>query len=108
MCRLNNGKGSVQSGYRPVYVISNNKNNTYSTTINVIPLTSKMGKKRLPIHVELWDYRDYGLNAPSTMLVEQITTIPVDDLDFRVGSITDQRTISKIRNAIHIQFPILS
>lgn len=106
MCHLRGGGGSIQNGYRPVFILSNDKNNTHSTTINVIPLTSKMGKRRLPVHVELWDYKEYGLNAPSTMLIEQITTISSDDLDFVVGKVIDAYTIGKIRNAIRVQFPI--
>ena len=108
MCRLEGRGGSVQSGYRPAFILSNDLNNTHSTTINVIPLTSKMGKRRLPVHVELWDYKEYGLNTPSTMLIEQITTVPVNTLDFRVGKISDSETIEKIRKAILVQFPVFS
>ena len=108
MCNLKEHGGSVQSGHRPVFVISNDKNNTYSPTLNIIPLTSKMNKRRLPIHVELWHYQDYGLRAPSTMLVEQTTTVPVEDLYERIGEVSDDQTINSIRKAIMIQFPILN
>lgn len=106
MCNLY-AEGSIQRGYRPVFVISNNQNNTYSPTINVIPLTSKMNKKQLPMHVEIWDYQKYGLRAPSTLLVEQISTIPIDNLTKRIGSITDAYTLNVIYRAMIIQFPIL-
>jgi mRNA interferase MazF len=106
MCNLY-AEGSIQRGYRPVFVISNNQNNTYSPTINVIPLTSKMNKKQLPMHVEIWDYQKYGLRAPSTLLVEQISTIPIDNLTKRIGSITDTYTLNVIYRAMSIQFPIL-
>ena len=53
MCHLNSKDGSVQNGYRPVLILSNNKNNTYSTTLNVVPITSKMNKRKLLIHIEL-------------------------------------------------------
>lgn len=43
---------SLQAGIRPAIVISNNKANTYSTVITVVPLTSKIYKKRyMPTHV---------------------------------------------------------
>ena len=43
---------SVQGGVRPVIVVSNNKANTYSSVITVVPLTSRIYKKRyLPTHV---------------------------------------------------------
>ena len=99
--------GSIQNGYRPVFILSNNQNNTYSTTINIIPLTTKMNKRRLPIHVELWSYKDYGLKAPSTMLIEQIMTISNDSLDRCIGAITDSYILSNVRKAISIQFPVM-
>lgn len=107
MCNLSAKTGSIQSGYRPVFILSNNKNNTYSPTLNIIPITSKMNKRKLPIHVELWSYQEYGLKMPSTLLVEQIMTIPADYIDKRVGKIVDSDTLSKICKAIEIQFPIM-
>lgn len=108
MCNLITKDGSIQSGYRPVFILSNDKNNTYSTTLNVIPITSKMNKKKLPVHVELWDYQKYGLKAPSTMLVEQIMTISFDHLDKCVGKIKDVKTLEYISRAIAVQFPVLA
>jgi len=67
-----------------------------------------MNKKKLPIHVELWNYQEYGLKAPSTILVEQITTIPLENLTKRIGKIDDSYTLGAIYQAMSIQFPILS
>lgn len=39
---------------------SADRNNLYSPTLNVIPIASKLRKKKLPIHVELLEYRQYG------------------------------------------------
>lgn len=39
-------QGSVQGGNRPVVVISNNKVNRYSTVITVVPLSTKVEKKK--------------------------------------------------------------
>lgn len=108
MCRLAGKDGSIQTGYRPVYVLSNDRNNTFSPTLNVIPLTSKLNKRNLPIHVILWDYERYGLRKPSTLLVEQITTVAADQLDMKVGEIRDMETLNQIYRALEIQFPILS
>lgn len=107
MCELASKNNSIQSGYRPVFILSNNKNNTYAPTLNIIPLTTKMNKRKLPIHVELWDYKKYGLNKPSTMLVEQITTIPIINLVKCIGSVNDNIVLKKIVEAMSIQFPIL-
>lgn len=108
MCHLSPKEGSVQSGYRPVFILSNDMNNTYSTTLNIIPITSKMNKRKLPVHVELWDHQKYGLPVPSTMMVEQITTINLVSLDKKVGMVRDSSTLSNIKKAINVQFPILS
>lgn len=107
MCNLPLTKGSIQNGYRPVFILSNNLNNTHSSTLNIIPLTTKMNKRKLPIHVELWSYQEYGLKAPSTMLVEQIMTISNDSLDKCIGTITDNYILSNVRKAISVQFPIM-
>lgn len=107
MCYIHASEGSIQNGYRPVFVLSNNKNNTYAPTVNVIPLTSKMNKRNLPVHVELWNYKQYGLERPSTLLVEQMTTVSVDNLDRCIGEIKDTNTLRQIINAMSIQFPIL-
>lgn len=107
MCNLSTKDGSVQNGYRPVFILSNDKNNTYSTTLNIIPITTKMNKRKLPVHVELWKYEKYGLKAPSTMLIEQIMTINVENLDRKIGQVADSETLNDIGNAIKVQFPIM-
>ena len=104
MCRLPENEGSVQSGYRPVFISSNDVNNRYSSTLNIIPITSK-AKKRIPVHVELEKYQAYGLATQSTMLIEQITTVPISSLDRRLGKITDSETLRRISEAISIQLP---
>ena len=106
MCNLVYKDGSVQNGYRPVFILSNNANNYHSPTLNIIPITSKMRKRKLPVHVELLEYERYGLQQPSIMLVEQVMTISKRSLDRRVGSIEDGRILSDINRAMQIQFPI--
>jgi mRNA interferase MazF len=108
MCHLTGKDGSVQGGYRPVFILSNDKNNTYSTTLNIIPITSKMNKRRLPVHVELWSYESYGLRTPSTMMIEQTTTITVESLDRKIGAISDRGILAAICKAMTVQFPIFA
>lgn len=107
MCDLGSNGVGVQSGYRPVLVLSNDKNNLFAPTVNVAPLTTKMNKRSLPVHVELWDFRAYGLLAPSTILIEQITTVHVNALDRKIGYISDEMTLASIYTAVSIQFPII-
>lgn len=108
MCNLADNKGSIQHGYRPVFVLSNDKNNTYSSTINVIPITSKMNKRKLPVHVELWNHNRYGLKEPSTIMVEQITTVALENMDRYVGKILDVKILNDINRAMRVQFPVIS
>ena len=105
-CRLGERGAGVQSGYRPVLILSNDKNNLFAPTVNVAPLTSKMNKRSLPVHVEIWDYQPLGLKSPSTILIEQTTTVSISNLDYKVGKISDGSILSMIRKAIGIQFPL--
>lgn len=108
MCNLPAGEGSIQNGYRPVFILSNDKNNTYSPTINIIPITKKMNKRKLPVHVELWDYQRYGLKSPSTIVVEQTTTVTLGRFDKYIGKIPDKNILSKISRAMRVQFPVIA
>ncbi len=108
MCNLPMKGGSIQGGYRPVFILSNDMNNTYAPTINAIPLTSKMNKRKLPVHVEIWNYQEYGLKEPSTMLVEQIMTIGMGNLDKRVGTVKDHGVLDSISEAMRVQFPVIA
>lgn len=108
MCALPESNGSVQSGCRPVFIVSNDKNNQFSSTLNVIPLTTKMNKRNLPCHVEIWDYERYGLTAPSTMLVEQMMTISKTNLKRRLGNIDSMDILVRICKAMQVQFPVIT
>ena len=112
MCDLSIGLnsdylGNVQGGCRPVFIISNDKNNKFSPNVTVMPLTSKMNKRNLPVHVELQDYRAYGLKRPSTIMAENMTTIPKDSLKYKMGQITDSQILEEICKAIEIQCPVI-
>ena len=66
---------SVQSGTRPVLVISNDVANRNSPVITVIPMSSKLKKLELPVHIVLTEddcemLRDEHLED-SILLVEQ-------------------------------------
>jgi mRNA interferase MazF len=107
MADLGERSGSLQSGRRPVLIVSNDKNNKYSSVLNVIPMTTKMNKRNLPCHVEIYDYEKFGLNAPSTIMVEQLTVVDKESLMFRVGKINDDRILMEICDAMAVQFPVL-
>lgn len=91
---------SMQAGRRPVLIISNNKSNQFSKIINIIPITSKMSKAKLPTHVLI---EECGLSKPNIALAEQITSINKDRLEKKIGSIQRTVYVGLVRKAIQIQ-----
>jgi len=70
---LGSNVGSEQNGIRPCIVLSDDLNNIYSPTINILPLTSKVNSKRkLPHHVIIDN--EY-IRMASIALCEQIDTV---------------------------------
>ncbi len=53
LANLGNKEGSIQWGVRPVIILSNDKNNYFSSVLTVVPLTTSKFKKRLPTHVDI-------------------------------------------------------
>lgn len=99
MADLGESKGSVQSGIRPVVIVSNAPNNKYSPIINVLPITSKT-KNNIPVHVNIGS--ESGLPHDSTILVEQILTINKFQLTKLVGKCS-KNTMREIARAIILQ-----
>lgn len=64
-----NEVGSEQKSGRPAIIVSNEKNNVNSETVEVVYLTTKE-KSRLPTHVTI-----YSAPRESTALCEQVTSI---------------------------------
>lgn len=99
---------SVQSGNRPVLVISNDVANRNSPIITVIPLSSKLKKLELPVHIVLNEgdcemLRNEHLED-SILLVEQITTIDKMALSNRFCCVTSTQKKHEIEAAVTTQF----
>lgn len=60
--------------------------NRHSPTVIAAPITSKMGKPRLPTHVCL-NRQANGLSCGSVILLEQLRTIDKSRLRERVGAL---------------------
>lgn len=91
--------GSLQSGMRPVLIVSNDKANQYSPVINIVPITSRLLKNNLPTHVLI---DGCGLQR-SIILVEQITSINKTRLKGYVGTIKKTDIEKSVKHAIGIQ-----
>ena len=63
------GTGSVQRGFRPAVVFSNNVGNAHSPNVVVLPLTTSLKKASQPTHVIL-DAESCGLRYTSMVLCE--------------------------------------
>lgn len=91
--------GSIQGGTRPVYIVQNDIGNKHSPTTIVAPITSKMGKKKLPTHI-LIQPEESGLEKDSIILCEQLQTVNQNDLIKKVNHINDSTIITSVNNAI--------
>ena len=89
-------RGSLQSKRRAVVVVSNAKNNKFSSVILICPITSSQTKKKLPTHLKV-DYKNAGLLKESIVLCEQIHSIEKCKLEKFIGSLTvdDKRKLNK-------------
>lgn len=100
----------VQSGCRPVLVISNNIGNRHSQTVTVVPMTSRIKRMDLPTHVQV-NPADYTLHdgcsmIPSIVLAEQITTIGKNALLHRVATIKNEVRMAEIDAAVQAQLDL--
>ena len=66
-------RGSVEGGVRPALIVQNNMGNQHGPTLIVVPLTTRLKRCHLPVHVLL--RKEDGLPETSLALCEQITTI---------------------------------
>lgn len=76
--------GSEQKSGRPAIVVSNNLNNRYSKTIEVVYLTTHP-KTEIPNHVTIQSSKFY-----STALCEQVTSVSTQRLGRYCGHLTAQ------------------
>ena len=83
-----NYTGCERAAGRPAIIVSNEKNNACSETVEVVYLTTQP-KKDLPTHVLI-----RSSERESTALCEQITTVSVDRLLGYKGHLTPAEMIS--------------
>lgn len=94
--------GSEQGGLRPVLIIQNDVGNRYSPTVIAAAITSRMGKTRLPTHIDIYAERA-GLARDSVVLLEQIRTLDKRRLKERMGHL-DESIMSRVNAAIAVSF----
>ncbi len=101
----------VQSGRRPVLVISNDLNNRYGTILTVIPFTGSPKRLDMPTHVVVVpsDVRNgYQLSEiyASTLLCEQVTVLDKTRLVGYVGTVVNPDLMARVETALLTQVGI--
>ena len=98
--------GSEQGGTRPVLIVQNDVGNRYSPTVIAAAITSKLGKAKLPTHIDVYADR-VGLARDSVILLEQIRTIDKKRLGEKMGHLDDS-VMRAVDTAITVSFGLQS
>lgn len=83
--------GSVQTKERPYVIVSNPIGTKHGTIITVMPLTSKIKRKDMPVHRCICADSENGLSTYSMALGEQLFTISKQEVKELIGRVTDQK-----------------
>ena len=94
--------GSEQGGLRPVLIVQNDVGNKYSPTVIAAAITSRLGKTKLPTHIDVYAEK-VGLARDSVILLEQIRTIDKRRLKEKMGHLDDD-IMTSVNDAITISF----
>ncbi len=94
--------GSEQGGLRPVLIIQNDIGNRYSPTVIAAAIPTRMGKNKLPTHIEVLATRE-GLARDSVILLEQVRTLDKQRLREKMGHL-DEEAMARVNTAISVSF----
>ena len=97
--------GSEQGGLRPVLIVQNDVGNRYSPTVIAAAITSKMGKARLPTHIDIYA-KEVGLAKDSVILLEQVRTLDKRRLREKMGHL-EENTMQRVNTAISVSFGLV-
>ncbi len=89
-------KGCLQQKERPYLVVSNNKCNTFSNVVTVVPIITR-NEAKIPVQVKFF-FED----RPQIILVEQICTANIEDLGDYVCTVSDE-ILEQVTDAIMMQ-----
>lgn len=103
--------GSEQGGLRPVLIVQNDVGNRYSPTVIVAAITSRLGKTRLPTHIDVYCGNngaagEMGLARDSVILLEQIRTLDKRRLRERIGHL-EEDVMREVNDAIQVSFGLI-
>lgn len=92
-------EGSEQRPGRPAVIVSNDKNNRYSSVVEVVYLTTQP-KTALPTHVQI-----NTTKWRSTVLCEQVSSLSVERLGDKLGHCSDEE-MKAINDALMVSLDI--
>lgn len=98
------GSGSVQTKEPPYVVVSNPVGTKHGTIITVMPLTSKIKKENMPVHGCIKANNINGLSLYSMILGEQPITISKDEVEEKLGMVTNQKEKNMINKICYNTF----
>ena len=98
--------GSEQGGLRPVLIIQNDVGNKYSPTVIAAAITSKLGKSKMPTHIDVYADK-FGLAKDSVILLEQIRTIDKKRLKEKMGHL-DTDVMRQVNDALSVSFGLVT
>lgn len=89
-------KGCELKALHPCLVVSNDKQNTFSPLIIVLPITSlKVSDKTFPFQLLI------QLQKPSVILIDQIQTIDREKFKGKIGKL-DPELMEKVEKKLHV------
>ncbi|MBQ1553238.1 MAG: type II toxin-antitoxin system PemK/MazF family toxin [Clostridia bacterium] len=94
--------GSEQGGVRPVLIVQNDVGNRHSPTVIAAAITSRLGKTKLPTHIDI-NAEKVGLERDSVILLEQIRTIDKRRLGEKMGHLNDE-VMGEVNAALNVSF----
>lgn len=97
LVQLDNRNSHVQTGIRPCIVVQNNLGNIFSPNLIIVPITTKLKRKDMPVHVKINDYQ--------MALCECILTISKKQILSYLKTL-DARTMKLIDRALSISLEI--
>jgi mRNA interferase MazF len=101
---LGTGVGSEQASHRPALIVQNPKGNKFAPTVTLLPITSIIKGKHLPVHV-LVDECVSELPKDSVILAEQIRTVDKKRVKDYIGE-CPHYIMKMVENALKIQLDL--
>ena len=83
-------------------IIQNDVGNRYSPTVIAAAITSRLGKTRLPTHIDI-NAEKVGLAKNSVVLLEQVRTLDKRRLKEKMGHL-DDKMMNAVNTAIAVSF----